>query len=155
MSDKSSEYANRVVSTQLFSAQEIETIQSCLVNILREALTYPERLECDLKPLDFVSLGQIRFLPLERKAFPCYDLALTAAELGDNYPCALNGAGEIAVGAFLKERIGFLQIAETIDYALKKTERAKATSYDVLQETDARARAYAKEYIESIAKKGL
>ncbi len=119
------------------------------------ALTYPKRLECNLKPLDFVSLGQIRFLPLERKAFPCYDLAPTAAEWGDNYPCALNGAGEIAVGAFLQEKIGFLQIAETIAYALKKTERAKPTSYDVLQETDACARIYAKEFIEDIAKKGL
>lgn len=119
------------------------------------ALTYPERLDCNLKPLDFVSLGQIRFLPLERKAFPCYDLALTAAEWGDNYPCALNGAGEIAVGAFLEEKIGFLQIADTISYALEKTERAKPTSYTVLQETDARARIYAKEFIKEIAKKGL
>ena len=119
------------------------------------ALTYPERLQCDLKPLDFVALGNIRFLPLERKAFPCYDLALTAAEWGDNYPCALNGAGEIAVGAFLQEKLGFLQIADTIAYALKKTERAKPTNYGVLQETDARARVYAKEYIKEIAKKGL
>ncbi len=119
------------------------------------ALTYPKRLDCNLKPLDFVSLGQIRFLPLERKAFPCYDLALTAAEWGDNYPCALNGAGEIAVGAFLEEKIGFLQIADTISYALEKTERAKPSDYGVLQETDARARIYAKEFIKEIAKKGL
>ena len=119
------------------------------------ALTYPDRFDCNLKPLDFVSLGQIRFLPLERKAFPCYDLALTAAEWGDNYPCALNGAGEIAVKAFLEEKIGFLQIADTIAYTLEKTERVKPESYGVLWETDARARAYAKEYIKEIAKKGL
>ena len=119
------------------------------------ALTYPDRFDCNLKPLDFVSLGQIRFLPLERKAFPCYDLALTAAEWGDNYPCALNGAGEIAVRAFLEEKIGFLQIADTIAYTLEKTERVKPESYGVLWETDARARAYAKEYIKEIAKKGL
>ncbi|MBQ8309048.1 MAG: 1-deoxy-D-xylulose-5-phosphate reductoisomerase [Clostridia bacterium] len=75
------------------------------------ALTYPERLDCDLKPLDFVSLGAIRFLPLHRKDFPCYDLALAAAERGDNYPCALNGAGEVAVREFLEGKIGFLQIA--------------------------------------------
>ena len=118
------------------------------------ALTYPDRLDCNLKPLDFVSLGNIRFLPLERKAFPCYDLALTSAEWGDNYPCALNGAGEIAVGAFLEEKIGFLQIADTIAYALDKTERAKPMSYGVLEDTDARARAYAKEYIEDTAKRG-
>lgn len=57
------------------------------------ALTYPERMDCALKPLDFEKLGSIRFLPLERKRFPCYDLALSAAETGDNFPCALNGAG--------------------------------------------------------------
>ena len=111
------------------------------------ALTYPERFDCDLKPLDFERLGGIRFLPLERKRFPCYDLALTAAELGDNYPCALNGAGEVAVSAFLDERISFPAIAKTIAAALEKTERAKMDSYEALQTTDLRARALAEEYI--------
>ena len=111
------------------------------------ALTYPNRFDCGLKPLDFEKLGAIRFLPLEREKFPCYDLALTALEEGDNYPCALNGAGEIAVRAFLEERISFLQIAETMKAVLEKTERVKANSYEVLKETDARARALAREYI--------
>lgn len=114
------------------------------------ALTYPDRFDCGLKPLDFVALGGIRFLPLERKRFPCFDLALTSAELGDNYPCALNGAGEIAVRAFLDGRIGFTKIADTIEDALKKTERAKPESYGVLSETDRRARALAEEYIKGI-----
>ena len=114
------------------------------------ALTYPDRFDCGLKPLDFVALGGIRFLPLERKRFPCFDLALTSAELGDNYPCALNGAGEIAVRAFLEGRIGFTKIADTIEDVLKKTERAKPESYGVLSETDRRARALAEEYIKGI-----
>ena len=114
------------------------------------ALTYPDRFDCGLKPLDFVALGAIRFLPLERKRFPCFDLALTSAELGDNYPCALNGAGEIAVRAFLDGRIGFTKIADTIEDALKKTERAKPDSYTVLCETDKRARALAEEYIKGL-----
>ena len=114
------------------------------------ALTYPDRFDCGLKPLDFVALGGIRFLPLERKRFPCFDLALTSAELGDNYPCALNGAGEIAVRAFLDGRIGFTKIADTIEDALKKTERAKPENYGVLSETDRRARALAEEYIKGI-----
>lgn len=114
------------------------------------ALTYPERFDCGLKPLDFVALGGLRFLPLERKRFPCYDLALTSAELGDNYPCALNGAGEIAVRAFLDGRIGFTKIADTIEDALKKTERAKPDSYGALAETDKRARALAEEYIKGL-----
>ena len=111
------------------------------------ALTYPNRFDCGLKPLNFEKLGAIRFLPLEREKFPCYDLALTALEEGDNYSCALNGAGEIAVRAFLEERISFLQIAETMKAVLEKTERVKANSYEVLKETDARARALAREYI--------
>ena len=116
------------------------------------ALTYPQRFDCGLKPLDFAKLGNIRFLPLERTAFPCYDLALTALEKGDNYPCALNGAGEVAVRAFLEGRIGFLQIAETIENALEKTERLSVDGYETLLATDERARALAREYVQAIEK---
>ena len=111
------------------------------------ALTYPDRLACDLKPMDFETLGQIRFLPLHRKDFPCYDLALQSAEMGDNYSCALNGGGEVAVRAFLEGKIPFLSIAETMEYVLEKTERMQACDYRILTETDARARLLAKEYI--------
>ena len=112
------------------------------------ALTYPERLDCDLAPMDLEKLASIRFLPLERKRFLCYDLALTSAELGDNYSCALNGAGEVAVHAFLQERISFPMIAKTIEWALERNERMKPNDYAVLLETDKRARALAREYIE-------
>ncbi len=114
------------------------------------ALTYPDRLDCDLPSLDFEKLGAIRFLPLERKAFPCYDLALTAMEMGDNYPCALNGAGEIAVRAFLEGRISFPAIADTIKVVLDETERVAPNSYAALLETDGRARALAKEFIKEV-----
>ena len=114
------------------------------------ALTYPNRYDCGLKSLDLVKLGAIRFLPLNRKDFPCYDLALQAAEAGDNYPCALNGAGEVAVRAFLDGRIGFLAIAETIERTLAGTERLKADSYANLLETDARARERARAIIKEI-----
>ncbi len=111
------------------------------------ALTYPERFSCDLPSLDFEKLGSIAFLPLERKRFPCYDLALTALERGKNYACALNGAGEVAVHAFLSGSIAFPQIADTIAWALDKTDACPPTSYAALKETDARARALAREYI--------
>ena len=117
------------------------------------ALTYPDRWDCGLKPLDLVALGTIRFLPLERKRFPCFDLAIQSLELGDNYACALNGAGEVAVRAFLDERISFLGIGETMEEVLSKTERMKADSYGALCETDARARALAKEYVFKIENK--
>jgi 1-deoxy-D-xylulose-5-phosphate reductoisomerase len=111
------------------------------------ALTYPDRIDCDLKPLDFETLGSIRFLPLRRQDFPCYDLALSSIEKGDNYPCALNGGGEVAVRAFLDGELPFVKIADAIVYSLEKTERVKADGYEVLKETDAQARAYAEEFI--------
>lgn len=114
------------------------------------ALTYPERLACGLSPMDFEKLANIRFLPLERKRFPCYDLALTSAELGDNYPCAMNGAGEVAVRAFLQEKISFVQIAKVMEWVLSKTQRIEPDSYAALLETDGRARSLAEEYIAKI-----
>ena len=117
------------------------------------ALTYPNRLPCELPSLDFEKLSEIRFLPLDRKAFPCYDLALTSSETGDNYPCALNGAGEVAVRAFLDEKIPFLAIPEVMSYALEKTERMRANELGNLQATDERARALAWEYIRNVSKK--
>ena len=114
------------------------------------ALTYPNRYACQLPQMDFERLGKIEFLPLCREEYPCFDLALKSAGLGDNYPCALNAAGEIAVRAFLEERIGFLQIAETIQEVLSKTERMPADSYGALCQTDERARALA---LESVLKR--
>ena len=116
------------------------------------ALTYPNRQDCGLQPLDFEKLGAIHFKPLLREKFPCYDLALRSAELGDNFPCALNGAGEVAVHAFLSGRIEFLQIAETIEWALARNERMMPNGYEILKETDARARAAAWEYVEKEGK---
>ena len=113
------------------------------------ALTYPNRQDCALPPLDFAKLGKIEFLPLNKGDFPCFDLALWACEQGDNYPCALNAAGEVAVDAFLKGRIAFTAIAETMDKTLAKTQRLQVTDYEVLKETDARARALAREICKS------
>ena len=111
------------------------------------ALTYPSRMDCGLQPLDFEKLATLHFNPLKREDFPCYDLALKAAETGDNYPCALNGAGEVAVRAFLEKKIPFLAIPEVIEGALAKTVRLKPDAYEALLETDLKARAYANEMI--------
>ena len=113
------------------------------------ALTYPDRLDCGLKPLDFEALGALHFKPLHRKDFPCYDLALKSIELGDNYPCAMNGAGEVAVHAFLRGEIPFLSIAEVMEAALAKTARTPADCLGALIETDGAARAYAAEAIKN------
>ncbi len=111
------------------------------------ALTYAERFPCGVKEMDFVKLGSIRFLPLERKKFPCYDLALGAAEQGGNAPCVLNGAGEVAVRAFLQGRISFPAIAETIESALCRVPAGRADDYEALVAADALSRRCAADYI--------
>ena len=68
-------------------------------------------------------------------------------------PCALNAAGEIAVGAFLKERISFPLIAETIKRTLEKVSRTRIDGYEALAETDAAARRYAAEFIAGLPAK--
>ena len=111
------------------------------------ALSYPERLKSNLPQMDLVRLGKIEFLPLNRKDFPCFDLALKSAEMGDNYSCVLNGAGEVAVQAFLQNKISFLQIAEVLSYALENAQRQKPTSFEILKQSDFEARELAKAYI--------
>ncbi|MBO5526307.1 MAG: 1-deoxy-D-xylulose-5-phosphate reductoisomerase [Clostridia bacterium] len=114
---------------------------------IQMSLTYPKRYPCDVRPLDLVKQGALHFLPLERKKFPCYDLALRSLECGDNYPCALNGAGEEAVRAFLNGRIGFTEIASVLEEVLSKTKQQKVTDYATLAETDQLSRKQAKEII--------
>lgn len=111
------------------------------------ALTYPERFPAGVEETDFPALGAIRFLPLERKKFPCYDMALTAAEYGGAYPCALNGAAEVAVHAFLAGRIAFTSIKDTIEYSLNRVKAGTADSYEGLAAVDGAARALAREFI--------
>ena len=114
------------------------------------ALTHPNRLPCDVAPLNFTALSALHFKPLTREMFPCYDLALTAGEWGDNYPCALNGAGEVAVNAFLNGQIGFLAIAEVIERTLNHTKRERVESYESLCATDSRAREEARKIIKNV-----
>lgn len=117
------------------------------------ALTYPDRYECALPPLDFEKLAAIRFLPLVRKDFPCYDLALTALEKGDAYPCALNGAGEVAVHAFLQEKIPFTAIAAVMEETLERVQRVRADDYQVLVDVDGEARRIANGLVETFCRR--
>ena len=106
------------------------------------ALTYPERLPC-CPPPHLAPLGALHFSEVERGRYPCFFLALGCAEKGGAYPCILNAAGEVAVGAFLKGQIKYTQIAEIIEGALCAGELPYG-SYAALEEADAAARARAR-----------
>lgn len=107
------------------------------------ALTYPERISCDLPPVDFIKLGALHFERVDEARYPCFSLALECAKKGGTYPCILNAAGEIAVSAFLQGQIKYTQIADIIEGTLSASEQGSAGSYAELEECDLSARARA------------
>lgn len=111
------------------------------------ALTYPERCDCALKPVDWSQTLTIEFLPLVRSKYPMYDLALRCGEAGGILPTALNAAGEEAVGAFLDKKIGFCDIWRVTDSVVEATPNCSARSYEQLAEVDSTARIAAQKYI--------
>ena len=108
------------------------------------ALTYPQRLDCALPSVDFVRLGALHFEGVDENRYPCFALALAAAQAGGTAPCALNAAGEIAVQAFLRGQIKYPQIADIIEGTLAARRWGRAGDYAALEEADAAARALAR-----------
>ncbi len=112
------------------------------------ALTYPERLPVpSLQPMDFSKALSLEFLPLERKKYPLYDLALRCGEQGGVLPTALNAASEVAVNAFLGKKAAFTDIYRIADKVVQKTANAEADCYERLAETDLKSRVAAEKII--------
>lgn len=82
-------------------------------------LGYPRRLKIDLGRLDLVQRGPLTFEPPDEKRFPCLRLAREAMAAGPSHPVVLNAANEIAVNAFLKQKISFPGIARLITHMLE------------------------------------
>jgi 1-deoxy-D-xylulose-5-phosphate reductoisomerase len=107
---------------------------------IQYALTYPERLESGLPPLDLGSPLTLDFHPPDLQRFPCLALAYRALELGGTAPAALNAANEVAVAAFLDERIGFLSIADILAETLSRHVPSPALELGAVLEADRWAR---------------
>ena len=114
------------------------------------ALTYPERFDCGLNQLDFTKALTLEFLPLNRKDYPLYDLALSCGEAGGILPTVLNAASEVAVGAFLRGGLRFTDIFAVADKVVQASGNAAVCTYAQLAEADARARAQAAELINEV-----
>jgi 1-deoxy-D-xylulose-5-phosphate reductoisomerase len=104
------------------------------------ALTYPERSAVPLAPLDFSGGLTLEFEPPDSDVFPLLALARAAGERGGTYPCAYNAANEVAVAAFLEERIGFLDIASTVEDTLAHVDGRPARDLEELEAADSAAR---------------
>jgi 1-deoxy-D-xylulose-5-phosphate reductoisomerase len=104
------------------------------------ALTFPERAETPIEPLDLAAGLILEFSAPDEEAFPCLALARAAGEVGRTAPCVLNAANEVAVAAFLDGRLPFLAIAEVVEGTLNATDTAAARDLDELVAMDAEAR---------------
>jgi 1-deoxy-D-xylulose-5-phosphate reductoisomerase len=104
------------------------------------ALTFPRRATTLVRPLDFSAGVTLEFEPPDPDRFPLLPLARDAGERGGTYPCAFNAANEVAVAAFLEERIGFLDIAPLVADALAGVDGTAARDLAELVEADTEAR---------------
>jgi len=111
------------------------------------ALNYPERVDVPVRPLDLVSVGSLTFEPVDEETFSCVRLAREAAKTGGTAPCIMNAANEVAVYAFLAERLRFLDIATVIEETLARLPAAAVHSFDSLTEADGEARRIAGELV--------
>jgi len=116
------------------------------------ALSYPDRLRSDLPRLNLTECNSLTFQQPDLKRFRNLTLAYSALKRGGNMPCALNAANEIAVNAFLKRRISFLQIPDVVEQAMGKTDFSADLSLELIEITDKSARKTAKEYINRLDK---
>ncbi len=111
------------------------------------ALHYPERVDVPVSPLDLVALGALTFEQVDTQTFSCLRLARDAGITGGTAPCTLNAANEIAVHAFLHNRLRFVDIASVIEETLERLPSSPVHSFDALAEADAQARRLATELI--------
>ena len=114
------------------------------------ALTYPERRATSVPALDLTSPLTLEFEPPDPERFPLLPLAREAGKRGGTYPCAFNAANEVAVAAFLDERIGFVEIASLVEDALERADGNAVSDLPELVEADAAARRLAEGRLASV-----
>lgn len=103
---------------------------------IQYALTYPQRMTNNSERFDIYKYGSLTFERPNRKLFPCLDLAYRAVEQGGNMPAILNAANEVAVSAFIKGYIRFMDIPDVIEKSLSEFRFIPKPSLEDLFETD-------------------
>ncbi len=110
---------------------------------IQYALSYPDRWPSTFGRIDFKNQQPLTFEAPDLEKFRCLALAYEALGKGGNMPAIMNAANEVAVAAFLKERIGFLDIAATIERTMHAIAFVGKPTYDDYVATDREARKYA------------
>ncbi|MDR1594158.1 MAG: 1-deoxy-D-xylulose-5-phosphate reductoisomerase [Prevotellaceae bacterium] len=107
---------------------------------IQYALTYPDRVECNVKRVNFADYPALTFAEPDFEKFPCLDIAYKALQAGGTIPCIMNAANEIAVQAFLNGQIKYPNIYATISKTIETTDKINKPSLDDYIETDRIAR---------------
>jgi 1-deoxy-D-xylulose-5-phosphate reductoisomerase len=115
---------------------------------IQYAMAFPQRLKNNFPRYTFDKPNQLSFDEPDMKTFRNLQLAKEAMEKGGNTPCVLNAANEIAVYAFLRNRIGFLEMTELIEKTLEKINYISKPSLEDYFETDGEARNFAASLIQ-------
>lgn len=118
---------------------------------IASALAWPERIATSCKPLDLATIGQLTFEQPDPVRFPALRLARAAVNEGGAKPAILNAANEVAVAAFLKGQIGFLDIAALVEATLTEYVPNMPVNLEDLFSIDAAARSYASAQIQKVA----
>lgn len=114
---------------------------------IQYALAFPKRIPNDFPRLDFRKINQLNFEEPDIKTFRNLFLAHEALNKGGNLPCVMNAANEIAVFAFLQNRIGFLEMTDMIEKTMEKVTFIQNPTLEEYFESDAEARTYAADTI--------
>ena len=104
------------------------------------AMTYPERKECIVDPLDLLTCGPLTFVKPDVEAFPCLALAYECAKAGGTACPVMNGANEEAVALFLDDRIGFYDIYDLVKRAVDTVPFIQNPTLEQILEADRLAR---------------
>ena len=117
---------------------------------IQYALGFSERIKNNYKRFNFSKNNKLTFEEPCIKTFKNLQLAFEAGKQGGNMPCILNASNEIAVDAFLKEKIAYLDMTKIIEESLNKISYIASPNLDQLIETDLKTREYSKDKIKNI-----
>jgi 1-deoxy-D-xylulose-5-phosphate reductoisomerase len=114
---------------------------------IQYALAFPKRIPNSFPRLDFKKISSLSFEEPDYRTFRNLGLAIEALKKGGNLPCVLNAANEIAVYAFLRNRIGFMDMTDIIEKTMQKVSFLQNPTLDEYFESDGEARHYAADMI--------
>ncbi|MGE8150860.1 1-deoxy-D-xylulose-5-phosphate reductoisomerase [Pseudomonas vancouverensis] len=114
---------------------------------IANALAWPERIDSGVAPLDLFAVARLDFEAPDEERFPCLRLARQAAEAGNSAPAMLNAANEVAVAAFLDERVRYPEIASIIEEVLNLEPVVPVDDLDAVFTADAKARLLAEQWL--------